>query len=97
VTVVGVAVDSARKDELPSLEPETSRVEPRARPGSGVHVVGPERRPRFDDEPEVFAFTLSGLGESLDVTPARADRRETFGDVLEAALALPGSSETGAG
>ncbi len=90
VTVIGVAVDSARRDEpLPTLEPESSRSEPRERVGSGVHAVGATvHRARFDDEPEAFAFTLSGLGEAHDGPSHREAPHEIFGDVLDAALAL---------
>lgn len=90
VTVVGVAVDSARRDDsLPTLEPDPVRPELRARPGSGVHAVGATvHRARFDDEPEAFAFTLSGLGEAHDGPSHREAPHETFGDVLDAALAL---------
>lgn len=99
VTVIGVAVDSARRDEpRPALEPESSRSEPRERVGSGVHAVGATvHRARFDEEPEAFAFTLSGLGGAREAPPDLAAGRETFGDVLEAALALLAISSPNAG
>ena len=92
VTVVGIAEDSARHESpLPSLEPEPdepARHEGRARTGSGVHPVGStSHRASFDDEPESFAFTLSGLGTTGDEASVLV-ARETFGDVLDAALAL---------
>lgn len=99
VTVVGVAVDSARRDEpLPTLEPEIPRAEPSGRHGSGVHAVGATvHRARFDDEPEAFAYTLSGLGDAREAPSDLAAGRETIGDVLDAALALLAPSMPDAG
>lgn len=89
VTVVGIAEDSARKESpLPSLEPEPDDLVRRASTGSGVHPVGStSHRASFDDEPESFAFTLSGLGTTGDEASVLV-AWETFGEVLDAALAL---------
>ena len=99
VTVVGVAVDSARRDgSLPTLEPESGRPESRVRVGSGVHAVGATvHRARFDEEPEAFAYTLSGLGDAREAPSGLAAGRETIGDALDAALALLAPSLPDAG